>query len=400
MNTLRNFLNSQEKHFTQGGRLEKFHPIYEAVDTFLYTPGDTTQNGPFVRDVLDLKRMMMTVVLAALPVVAMALYNTGLQANLALQQQDPSSFAGWRLGFLSLLGFGTDPTLITDNIVHGCLYFFPVYLLTVVTGSFWEILFASVRKHEINEGFLVTSLLFALILPANTPWWHVVLGISFGVVIGKEVFGGIGMNILNPALTGRAFLYFAYPASMSGDSVWVPVDGVSRATALAEFADPAAQLSVSFQDAFLGFIPGSMGETSTLACLIGGAILLMTGIASWRIMFSIFLGMSGFSLFLNMIGSSANPMFQMSPLWHLVLGGFAFGTVFMATDPVSAAMTRQGQWIYGLLIGFLTVLIRVINPAYPEGIMLAILFGNICAPIIDRFFISQNVKRRLLRNVG
>ncbi len=400
MKQIRHFLDSQKKHFAKGGRLEKLHPLFEGTDTFFFTPRSITNNSPFIRDVLDLKRMMVTVMFATLPVVLMALYNTGLQANLALQQINGSTFHGWRYTVINLLGIGINPSSIVDNIAHGALYFLPVYMLTIVTGISWEILFASVRKHEINEGFLVTSLLFALILPPNISWWQVVLGISFGVVIGKEVFGGIGMNILNPALTGRAFLYFAYPASMTGDSIWVAVDGVSKATPLAELADPAMELSVSFMDAFLGFIPGSMGETSTLACLIGAAILLITRIGSWRIIFSVFLGLIGFSLLLNLIGSDTNPMFQLSPLWHVVLGGFAFGAVFMATDPVSSAMTWQGQWIYGLLIGILTVLIRVINPAYPEGVMLAILFGNICAPIIDKIFIAQNMKRRLLRNGG
>jgi Na+-transporting NADH:ubiquinone oxidoreductase subunit B len=242
-------------------------------------------------------------------------------------------------------------------------------------------------------------MLFPLILPPDIPYWQVALGISFGVVIGKEVFGGVGMNILNPALVGRAFLFFAYPATISGDQVWVAVDGISQATPLAQLADSSLRLSVSWMDAFLGLIPGSMGETSTLACLLGAAILILTGIGSWRIMVSITAGMAGLSLLLNGLGSVSNPMFQVSPLWHLVLGSFAFGTVYMATDPVTAAMTRQGKYLYGLLIGFLVVLIRVINPAFPEGMMLAILFGNVFAPIIDHVFVQANIKRRITRHV-
>ena len=255
------------------------------------------------------------------------------------------------------------------------------------------------KKHEINEGFLVTSLLFPLILPPNIPYWQVAIGISFGVVIGKEVFGGVGMNILNPALTARAFLFFAYPAQISGDKVWVAVDGLSQATALAQFADTTIAATYSWMDAFLGFIPGSMGETSALACLIGAIILIVSKVGSWKIMLSIIVGTAVTTLALNAIGSSTNPMFEMPFHWHLVVGGFAFGTVFMATDPVSAAMTEKGKYVYGFLIGFLTVLVRVINPAFPEGMMLAILFMNVFAPIIDRYFINKNIKRRLARNV-
>ena len=255
------------------------------------------------------------------------------------------------------------------------------------------------RKHAINEGFFVTSLLFALIMPPNIPYWQVALGISFGIVIGKEVFGGVGMNILNPALVGRAFLFFAYPAQISGDRVWVAVDGISQATPLAQWADPTLQVSISWWDAFLGLIPGSMGETSVIACLIGAVILIVTGIGSWRTMISVLVGMIGFSFLFNMIGSATNPMFQMTPQWHLVLGGFAFGTVFMATDPVSSAITQKGKYIYGLLIGFLVVMIRVVNPAFPEGMMLAILFANVFSPVIDRIFINANVKRRMARYV-
>jgi len=342
----------------------------------------------------------MMVVYALVPTVIMALYNTGYQANLALAQMGQTVAEGWRGTVLTFLGLGFNSGSILDNMFHGALYFFPVYIITLAAGGFWEVVFATIRKHEIQEGFLVTSLLFPLILPPNIPWWQVVLGISFGVVIGKEIFGGVGMNILNPALAGRAFLFFAYPAEISGDKVWVAADGFSRATPLAELADPAMNVSASWIDSFIGLIPGSMGETSTLACLIGAVILIASGVGSWRIMLSVMIGMVVTSLFFNVIGSSTNPMFQVSPMWHLAIGGYAFGMVYMATDPVSAAMTNPGRWWYGLFIGVTVVLVRVVNPAFPEGMMLSILFMNVFAPIIDRIFINANIKRRLLRDVS
>ena len=400
MRFIRDFFDKQEKHFIKGGKFEIFYPLYEVLDTFFYTSGKVTQNSTHIRDAIDLKRMMTIVIYALVPTVIMALYNTGLQANLALSVLEKSSLDGWRGSVISFLGTGFSANSILSNIVIGALYFFPVYIITFAVGIIWEIIFAIVRKHEVNEGFFVTSLLFPLILPPDIPLWQVAIGISFGVVIGKEVFGGTGMNILNPALTARAFLFFAYPAQISGDKVWVAVDGLSRATPLAQFADPAMKVSASWWDAFIGLIPGSMGETSTLACIIGAIILIATGVGSWRIISSILVGMVGMSLFLNLMGSSTNPMFQVSPLWHFVLGGFAFGTVYMATDPVTAAMTEQGKYLYGLLIGILVVLVRVVNPAFPEGMMLAILFMNVFAPIIDRIFINANIKRRLVRNVG
>jgi len=329
----------------------------------------------------------------------MALYNTGLQANLALREIGLKSIAGWRGDLSGMFGIGVNPDSVLDNMVHGALYFLPVYLLTLSAGGFWEILFASLRKRTISEGFLVTSLLFALILPPDISWWQVILGISFGVVVGKEIFGGVGMNVLNPALVGRCFLFFSYPQEISGNTVWVAVDGYTKATPLAQFAEPEFAVLVNWQDAFLGFIPGSMGETSTLACLIGAAILIISQIGSWRIMLSTLIGMAVIAGVFNLLGNIQNPMAQVSPLWHLVIGGFAFGTVYMATDPVSAAHTHAGQIVYGLLIGFLTVLVRVINPGFVEGIMLAILFANVFAPTIDRIFVSRNIKRRLLRQV-
>ena len=400
MRFLRDFFDKQEKHFLKGGKLEKLYFLYEAIDGFMFTPDKVTRYPSFVRDAMDLKRMMMMVVYALVPTVLMALYNTGYQANLGLEKLGQSTIGGWREFVLAFLGVGHDPGNILANMILGALFFFPVYIITLAAGGFWEVVFATVRKHEINEGFLVTSLLFPLILPPDIPWWQVAIGISFGVVIGKEVFGGVGMNILNPALTARAFLFFAYPAQISGDKVWVAVDGLSRATPLAQFADPVMKVSASWWDAFIGLIPGSMGETSTLACIIGAIILIATGVGSWRIITSVLVGMVGMSLFLNLVGSSTNPMFQVSPMWHLVMGGFAFGAVYMATDPVSAAMTEQGKYLYGLLIGILVVLVRVVNPAFPEGMMLAILFMNVFAPIIDRIYINANIKRRLARNVG
>ncbi|HFE63593.1 MAG TPA: NADH:ubiquinone reductase (Na(+)-transporting) subunit B [Caldithrix sp.] len=399
MKFIRKFFDKQEKHFVEGGKLQRLYPLYEVLDTFFYTSGKTAPSAPHVRDGMDLKRMMTVVMYALVPTVLMAFYNTGYQANLALLKLGQGAVAGWRGSVLSFLGIGVDPSSIIGNMVQGALYFLPVYIVTFAVGISWEVLFAVVRKHEINEGFFVTSLLFPLILPPNIPLWQVAIGISFGVVVGKEVFGGTGMNILNPALTARAFLFFAYPAQISGDAVWVAVDGVSKATPLAALADPALKVTASWWHAFVGIIPGSMGETSTLACLIGAAILIITGIGSWRIMLSVLVGMVGMSLVFNLIGSSTNPMFQVNPAWHLVLGGFAFGTVYMATDPVTAAMTEQGKYLYGLLIGVLVILVRVVNPAFPEGMMLSILFGNMFAPIIDKIYINKNIKRRLLRNV-
>ncbi|MCB0263049.1 MAG: NADH:ubiquinone reductase (Na(+)-transporting) subunit B, partial [Calditrichaeota bacterium] len=391
----------QEKHFQKGGKLEKFYPLFEATETFMFTSGKVTKNASHVRDYMDLKRVMMMVVIALIPAIVMALYNTGYQANLAMQQMGLTSVDNWRGPVLEALGIGYDPNNILFNMIHGALYFLPVYIVTLAVGGIFETIFAVVRKHEINEGFLVTSMLFPLILPPDIPLWQVAIGITFGVVIGKEVFGGTGMNILNPALTARAFLFFAYPAAISGDKVWVAVDGLSKATPLAEFADPTiSHATASWMDAFMGFIPGSMGETSTLACLIGAVMLIVSGVGSWRIMFSMFLGMVGFSTLLNVVGSATNPMFAMPWYWHLVVGGFAFGTVFMATDPVSASMTEKGKWFYGALIGILAVLIRVINPAFPEGVMLAILFGNVFSPIIDRIFLNANIKRRMLRSAS
>ncbi len=399
MKFFRKFLDAQGKHFHKGGKLAGLFYLYEAMDTLFYTPGKVTQSNVHIRDVIDLKRTMMMVMYALMPAVLMALYNTGYQANLALAGGAGDSQLFWQAQFIQWLGVGFNPANLWSNILHGALYFFPVYIVTLAAGGFWEVLFACVRKHEVNEGFFVTSMLFPLILPPTIPYWQVAVGISFGVVLGKEVFGGVGMNIFNPALTGRVFLFFAYPAQISGDKVWVAVDGISQATPLAQLADPAMQIASGWKDAFLGLIPGSMGETSTLACLLGAGLLIITGIGSWRIILSSIVGLVGVSLLFNVIGSATNPMFAVTPAWHLVLGGFAFGAVFMATDPVSAPLTINGQYLYGFLIGALTIMVRVVNPAFPEGTMLAILFMNVFSPIIDRVIINRNIKRRLLRNV-
>jgi Na+-transporting NADH:ubiquinone oxidoreductase subunit B len=281
----------------------------------------------------------------------------------------------------------------------GLTYFLPIYIVTMAAGGFWEILFSGVRNHEINEGFFVTSLLYALILPATIPLWQVAIGISFGVVIGKEVFGGTGKNFLNPALVGRAFLYFAYPAQSSGANVWVPVDGYSHATPMAQAALGGADaIDVTQFNAFLGIMDGTMGSESTLGCLIGAAFLLYTRVASWRIMLGCVLGLTGMVWLLNAVGSDTNPMFALSWTWHMVIGGFAFGAVYMATDPVSAAMTSTGKLIYGALIGVMCIVIRVLNPAFAEGIMLAILFANVFAPMIDYFVVQANIRRRVRRH--
>ena len=401
MKPLRNFLDKNEHHFHKGGKLEKFYVLYEMADTFAYSPAYVTEGNTHVRDGIDLKRTMITVAMALGPVVLMALYNTGYQANLALDNAgiDPT---GWRADIIRAIGLGFDPANLLHNMVHGLAWFLPVFIITQIAGGFWEVIFAGVRGHEINEGFLVTGLLFPLTLPPTIPLWQVAIGISFGVVIGKEIFGGTGRNIFNPALTARAFLFFAYPAQISGDAVWTgaAADGVTGATALAQAATGGIDaIGWSIQDAFIGLVPGSMGETSAIACLLGAGYLVMTKIGSWRIMLSTLLGMIAMSLTFNMIGSDTNPMFELTPLWHFSIGSFAFACVFMATDPVSAAMTETGKYIYGFLIGILGVLIRVVNPAYPEGWMLAILFMNACSPLIDYFVVNANIKRREARNV-
>ncbi|HRP76009.1 MAG TPA: NADH:ubiquinone reductase (Na(+)-transporting) subunit B [Rhodocyclaceae bacterium] len=402
MSGIRRFLDSIEPQFHKGGRFEKYFAVYEMVDTFLYSPPDTTRTAPHVRDGIDLKRMMSYVVVALIPCILWSWFNSGYQANLALAELDMVR-DDWRGGLLSLFGIGFNPGNPFANMAHGFLLFLPIYLTTLVVGGLWEVLFATVRNHEVNEGFLVTSMLFTLTLPPEMPLWMVALGISFGVVIGKEVFGGTGKNFLNPALTGRAFLYFAYPAEISGDQVWTAVDGYSHATplGLGETGGMAAiaDSGVTWFQAFIGLMPGSLGETSTLAILLGAAFLLYTRIASWRIMLGVVLGVLGTSLLFNVLATDTRPMMAMPFHWHLVTGGLAFGLVFMATDPVSASMTNSGRLVFGILIGFMTVVIRCINPAFPEGIMLAILFANLFAPLIDYVVIQMNIRRRERRHV-
>ena len=395
---LRRFLDNIEHHFQEGGKLERWYALYEVFDTFLYSPDDVTRTTAHVRDGVDLKRIMITVWLAAFPAMFYGMYNLGFQANTILAAGD-GAIGDWHGPLVSLLA-GNDPGSLWDCFWFGAAYFLPIYITTFLVGIAWEVLFAIKRGHEVNEGFFVTSILFALTCPPDIPLWQVAMGISFGVVIGKEVFGGTGKNFLNPALTGRAFLFFAYPAQMSGDAVWTAVDGYTGATALSVVASEgmeALRQGMAWSDAFLGRMQGSIGETSTAAVLLGGLLMLYTRVAAWRIVAGVMLGMVVLSTLLNVVGSDSNPAFAMPWHWHLVTGGFAFGMVFMATDPVSAAMTNTGKWWFGILIGVMAVLIRVVNPAFPEGMMLAILFANLFAPLIDHFVVQSNIKRRIAR---
>ena len=401
---LRAFLDKIEHNFEKGGKYEKWYALYEAADTIFYRPSSVTKTTAHVRDGVDLKRIMITVWLCAFPAMFFGMWNIGYQANVIFEANPELLTAqeGWRMALTGMLA-GFDPGSMWDNIIQGATWFVPIYMVAFVVGGFWEVLFASIRGHEINEGFFVTSILFALILPPSIPLWQVAMGISFGVVIAKEVFGGTGKNFLNPALAGRAFLFFAYPAQLSGDAVWTAVDGFAGATSLSLAAaggiEQVIGSGVTWMDAFIGKVHGSVGETSTLAIFIGGAVLLIMRIAAWRIVAGVMIGMIALRMLFNMLGSETNPLFAMPWYWHLVVGGFAFGMIFMATDPVSASMTNTGKWIFGALIGVMVVLIRVVNPAFPEGMMLAILFANLCAPLIDHFVVQANIKRRLARNV-
>ncbi|HEY9043891.1 MAG TPA: NADH:ubiquinone reductase (Na(+)-transporting) subunit B [Rheinheimera sp.] len=400
--SLKHFLERIEPSFEKGGKYEKWYALYEAVATILYTPGLVTKNGTHVRDSIDLKRIMIFVWLALFPALFFGMYNVGHQAVIALQAGFGTPDT-WQVAIFHALGGDLSAASgWGSKMWYGAVWFLPIYAVTFVVGGFWEVVFASVRKHEVNEGFFVSSILFALILPATIPLWQVALGITFGVVIAKEVFGGTGRNFLNPALAGRAFLFFAYPAQISGDAVWTVADGYSGATWLSKAAAGDLDYASNMQlwwDAFYGFIPGSVGETSVLALLIGGLALIYFRIASWRIVAGVMVGMVLTSYLFNAIGSESNAMFAMPWHWHLVLGGFAIGMFFMATDPVSASFTDKGKWAYGILIGFMVVMIRVVNPAYPEGMMLAILFANLFAPLFDFFVAQANIKRRLARNV-
>ncbi|MCW7763120.1 NADH:ubiquinone reductase (Na(+)-transporting) subunit B [Photorhabdus luminescens] len=409
---LKNYFEKIERHFEPGGKLEKYYPLYEAVTTIFYTPGTVTSGRAHVRDAIDLKRMMIMVWLAVFPAMFWGMYNVGQQALPALYHLYSGAelqqllASDWHYRVAQFFGASLTPGASwCSEMLLGATYFLPIYIVVFVVGGFWEVLFAIIRKHEINEGFFVTSILFALIVPPTIPLWQAALGITFGVVIAKEVFGGTGRNFLNPALAGRAFLFFAYPAQISGDLVWTAADGFSGATPLSQWAAGGSQglvntvtgQPVTWMDAFIGNIPGSIGEVSTLMIFIGGAIILFTRIASWRIVAGVMLGMVATSYLFNAIGSATNPLFAMPWYWHMVLGGFAFGMLFMATDPVSASFTNKGKWWYGILIGVMCVLIRVVNPAYPEGMMLAILFANLFAPLFDYLVVQANIKRRKAR---
>jgi Na+-transporting NADH:ubiquinone oxidoreductase subunit B len=401
MSALRKFLDKAGALFQKGGPLEKLYPLYEAGDTFLYTPPYTTSRGPHVRDGLDQKRMMMPVVVALVPCIIWALFNTGYQAFLTVEQGG-ALLDTWKTSAYQAIGLPASSASVVGCMVYGALHFLPVLLVTFAVGGTLEVLFSVVRGHEVNEGLLVTGMLIPLVLPATIPLWQVALGTAFGVVIGKEIFGGTGMNFLNPALVARAFLFFAYPAQISGN-IWVaatPADGRSGATWLAAYAEGSGHLpGLTYLDAFLGLRPGSMGETSVLAVLMGAALLLITRIGAWQTMLGVFVGTAVTAIGMTSITSTTNPMFDLPWYWHFVLGGWAFGAVFMATDPVSSAFTSTGKLIYGFLIGLLCVLIRMVNPAYPEGMMLAILFMNMFAPLIDHAVVQANIRRRAARYV-
>ncbi|MDD1792671.1 NADH:ubiquinone reductase (Na(+)-transporting) subunit B [Enterovibrio makurazakiensis] len=409
---LKKFLEDIEPHFEPGGKHEKWFALYEAVATVLYTPGLVTKRGAHVRDSIDLKRIMIMVWLAVFPAMFFGMYNAGDQAIMALNSmygaEQLASIVGgnWHYWLTEMLGGSLAPEAgWASKMLLGATYFLPIYATVFIVGGFWEVLFCMVRKHEVNEGFFVTSILFALIVPPTLPLWQAALGITFGVVVAKEIFGGTGRNFLNPALAGRAFLFFAYPAQISGDLVWTAADGFSGATALSQWAaggegalvNTVSGNAITWMDAFIGHIPGSIGEVSTLAIFIGGAMIVAMRIASWRIILGTFIGLVATATLFNIIGSDTNPMFSMPWHWHLVLGGFAFGMMFMATDPVSASFTNKAKWWYGILIGAMAVMIRVVNPAYPEGMMLAILFANLFAPLFDNLVIQGNIKRRLAR---
>jgi Na+-transporting NADH:ubiquinone oxidoreductase subunit B len=379
--------------FGKNGKYRKFYPLFEVIDTFFLTPATRTSRGPHIRDKIDSKRFMITVVIALFPAIIVGMYNIGYQTFKAQ---------------------GISATLV-DCLWSGFLVMLPVIIVTYAVGLGWEIIFAIVRKHEMNEGFFVTGILFVLVLPPTIPLWQVAVAVTFGVIIGKEVFGGTGMNIFNPALTARAFLFFAYPGHISGDKVWTAIDltkdkiidSYSGATPLlvASSGHPGdvattavANAGFSFSDMFFGLIPGSMGETSFLAIFIGALILIIAGVGSWRIMTAVTLGGVGMAWIMNLAaGPGSSSILTLPPHYHLVMGGFAFGAVFMATDPVSAAATNTGKWIYGIMIGVMAILIRTVNPAYPEGMMLAILFMNVFSPLIDYYVLKANMRRRLSR---
>jgi Na+-transporting NADH:ubiquinone oxidoreductase subunit B len=405
MKWLRDIHDQVAPNFEKGGRFERLFPIWELHDTGMFTPGEVTNSASHVRDGVDLKRMMITVVIALVPCIFFAMYNTGYQGQLAIAHGG-TSLDDWRMAIWGVTGLAFDFQNPLLCVLFGALYFLPVLITVMLTGAIVEIGSAVIRGHEVNEGFLVTGMLLPLTLPPTIPLWMVVLGMTFGLVFGKEIFGGTGMNFLNPALVARAFLFFAYPVAMSGDVAWIAadfagVDSFTGATWLAQAAVTSGALeAVNWWDAFYGFIPGSMGETSAFACLLGCVLLIFSRVGSGITMTGVVIGTIVMSVFLNAVGSDSNPMFGVPWYWHMVLGGWALGTVFMATDPVSSAFTDRGKIIYGIMIGVLCVLIRVVNPAYPEGMMLAILFMNMFAPLIDHFVVQGNIKRRLARSAA
>ncbi len=396
MKFLENIVHKMEPKFAKGGKLEKWNPIFESFTTLAFTPAHVTSKGAHIRDGVDLKRTMMTVIIALLPCLLFGIYNTGHWEMVAAAGDRSLDF--WSNG--------------GDKMIAGLIVVLPLIVVSYGVGLTIEFIFGMKNGHSLHEGFLVSGILIPLIMPADVPLWMVGVATAFAVIIGKEIFGGTGMNILNVALLSRAFLFFAYPTSMSGDKVWMAgaentdVDGFTGSTALGDLASFMSEKPVfenletftnnySLSDAIFGYIPGSIGETSVIAILIGAAILLITGIGSLRIMASFFAGGLLMGLLMNAVGG--NDYIMLPPLYHIALGGFAFGAVFMATDPVTASQTATGKIIYGLIGGMLAILIRVLNPAYPEGVMLAILFMNVMAPIIDHYVVQANIKRRLKR---
>lgn len=418
---LKQLFHKIEPAFLPGGKYQRWYALFEAVYTIFYTPGTVTQGRIHVRDVIDLKRIMTTVWLALFPAAFFGAWEVGnltIQAISQAQGLTPDVIANiissnWHYQLAHFFGASFDPAVAGgfSKFIIGLSFWVPIYMIVFIVGGFWEVLFSMVRGHEVNEGFFVTSILFSLILPPTIPLWQAALGITFGIVFAKEIFGGTGKNLLNPALAGRAFVFFGFPSSMSGDSVWytasksIPqvADAFSGATPLGELAVGNAKEVLGHQltwfDAFFGFMPGSIGEVSTFFLLIGAFIIVYTRIASWRIIAGVVLGTIVMSVFFNLIADyTSNPaLFGLPFWWHMVLGGWALGTFFMATDPVSASFTDKGKWYYGFLIGILVVLIRVVNPAFPEGMMLAILFANLFAPLIDYLVVQRSIKRRRAR---
>lgn len=384
MKALRNYLDKIKPQFEKGGRFEKLHSTFDAFETFLFVPDKTTRSGSHIRDAIDLKRTMSMVILAMVPALLFGIWNTGYQHYLSLGQQP---------GFGPIMGYGLMKVL-------------PIIVVSYAAGLGVEFIFAQYRGHEVNEGYLVSGMLIPLVMPVDIPLWMVAVASIFAVVIGKETFGGTGMNIFNPALLARAFIFFAYPAKITGDTIWTGgltkgegvVDGFSGATPLGNAAAGAMEKIPSIYDLFFGFIPGSIGETSKLAIILGAIILIVTGIGSWRIILSGLLGGVTMTLIFNAF--AVNDYMTLDPLTQILMGSFLFGIVFMATDPVTAAQTNRGKWIYGFLAGFFAIMIRVFNPAYPEGTMLAILLMNAFAPLIDHYVVEANINKRLKRAVN